>query len=144
MSLLRRQFSIDNHLGRFKKALNYLHDLKAFEEVKTYVLKHGLYVEALELYQYQADQLVEIMRLYANHLQQSFKFVEAGIGTFLLMLSVFDLTHYLQRTNTCETTSPPANPTALPTSGENRSHAQTSFLFLNHSFSPWQTHLQTH
>ena len=73
--------------------MRHLHDLKAFDEVKTYVLKHGLYVEALELYRYQGDQLVEIMRLYANHLQQSSQFREAGIGNPLLSPLVSELTH---------------------------------------------------
>ena len=77
---LRRQYSIDNHLGRFKKAMKHLYDLDVFEEVKNYVLKHELYVEALELYRYQVDHLAQIMRLYAEHLHQISNFKEAGIG----------------------------------------------------------------
>lgn len=80
MPLLRRQYSIDNHLGRHKKALKHLFDLDAFDEVKTYTVKHDLYQEALELYRYREDNLREIMRLYADHLHQTSKFREAGIG----------------------------------------------------------------
>lgn len=83
---LRRQYSIDHHLGRFGKALKHLHDLNVFEEVKNYVLKHDLYMEALELYRYQADHLAEIMRLYADHLHQSSNFKEAGTGNSFLTL----------------------------------------------------------
>lgn len=76
----RRRYSIDNHLRRFGKALKHLHDLNVFEEVKNYVLTHDLYMEALELYRYQADHFAELMRLYADHLNQSSNFKEAGIG----------------------------------------------------------------
>ena len=80
MSVLRRQYSIDNHLGRFKKALRHLCDLGALDEVKDYTIKHGLYSEALEFYRYQEDKLREIMRLYADFLQQNGKFKEAGVA----------------------------------------------------------------
>lgn len=93
MTPLRRQYFIDNHLGRFGKALKHLHDLKVFEEVKNYVPKHNLYEEALELYRYQADRLAEIMRLYADHLHQSSNFKEAGIGDLFSCPPAPDLTH---------------------------------------------------
>lgn len=80
MPVLRRQYSIDNHLGRFKKALRHLCDLSAFDEVKEYTKKHGLYPEALNFYRYQEDKLMEIMRLYADFLQQNGKFKEAGVA----------------------------------------------------------------
>lgn len=80
-SALRRQFSIDNHLNRYQKALHHLCEMKAFDEVKTYTVKHGLYSESLDFYRYQEDQLKELMRLYADYLNQEKKFKEAGIGT---------------------------------------------------------------
>ena len=80
MSPLRKHFSIDNYLGRFKKALRHLCDLDAFDEVKDYTIKHGLYPEALDFYRYQENQLREIMRLYADFLQQDGKFKEAGVA----------------------------------------------------------------
>jgi len=78
--LLRRQYSIDNHLGRHQKALRHLCELGAFDEVKTYTVKHSLYPEAQNFYRYQEDQLKQIMRLYADYLQQDGNFKEAGIG----------------------------------------------------------------
>lgn len=91
---LRRQYSIDNHLGRVGKALRHLHDLNEFDEVKNHVLKHVLYVEALELYRYQADDhLAEIMRLYADHLHRSSNFRDAGIGDLFPYPCASDLAH---------------------------------------------------
>ena len=80
MEALRRQFSIDDYLGRFRKALRHLCNLHAFEEVKQYTVKHNLYAEALDFYRYQDDKLNEIMRIYADHLQSSGNFRDAGIG----------------------------------------------------------------
>ena len=80
MSVLRRQYSIDNHLGRFKKALRHLCELGAFDEVQQYTIKHNLYPEALDFFRYQEDKLREIMRLYADFLQQNGKFKEAGVA----------------------------------------------------------------
>lgn len=93
MTPLRRQHSIDNHLGRFGKALKHLHSLNVFEETKNYALKHDLYVEALELYRYQKDHLAEIMRLYADHLHQISNFNEAGIGDLFSYPLGSDLAH---------------------------------------------------
>ena len=80
MPVLRRKYSIDNHLSRFKKALGHLCDLNAFDEVKSYTTKHGLYPEALDFYRYQEEKLRELMRLYADFLQQTGKFKEAGVA----------------------------------------------------------------
>ena len=80
MSALRRQYSIDNHLSRFRKALSHLCELGAFHEVKDYTIKHSLYSEALDFYCYQEDKLKEIMRLYADFLQQTGRFKEAGMA----------------------------------------------------------------
>lgn len=81
MALLRRQYSIDNHLGRYRKALTHLYEMNAFDEVKLYTEKHCLFAEALDLYRYHENFLVEIMRLYADYLHKIAKFKEAGIGT---------------------------------------------------------------
>ena len=80
MEPLRRQFSIDDYLGRFQKALRHLCDLHAFEEVKQYAVKHNLYAEALNFYRYQDDKLKEIMKIYADHLQSNGNSRDAGIG----------------------------------------------------------------
>ena len=80
MSVLRRQYTIDNHLGRWTKALKWLHDLNAFEDFKVYVATHKLYDEALRLYRYQEDRVNDIMGLYADHLLQESRYKDAGIG----------------------------------------------------------------
>lgn len=77
---LRRQFEIDNYLGRNVKALKHLHSLEVFDEVKQYAVKHSLYREALEFYKYQADQLKEMTRLYADYLYEQSNYYEAAIG----------------------------------------------------------------
>lgn len=73
--------------------MKHLHDLNVFEEVKNYVLKHDLYVEALELYRYQADHLADIMHLYADHLHQNSNFKEAGIGDLFSYLAASYIAH---------------------------------------------------
>ncbi|KAI9796377.1 MAG: hypothetical protein M1835_004230 [Candelina submexicana] len=80
MSHLRKQYTIDNHLGRYAKALGHLHALKDFDELKAYVEKHELYKDALGLYRYEDDSLKAIMRLYADFLQSHSSFKEAGIA----------------------------------------------------------------
>lgn len=80
MPPLRRQFSVDDILRRHVKALKSLLDLDAFDEVKSYVVKHGLYNEALEHYRYRDDRLQDITRIYAEHLEQTGRFREAGIA----------------------------------------------------------------
>ena len=80
MPELRRQFSINNFLGRHAKALRNLCDIDAFEEVKSYAVKYSLYSQALEYYRYQDARLAEVMRLYADNLQQGGKFKDAGIA----------------------------------------------------------------
>jgi elongator complex protein 1 len=77
---MRRKFSIDDQLGRQAKALTHLKDLHVFEEVKDYVQKHELYPQALGLYQYDAASLKEIMRLYADHLNNTNKHKDAALA----------------------------------------------------------------
>jgi elongator complex protein 1 len=77
---VRRKFKIDDQLGRRAKALTHLNDLRSYDEVQEYVQKHTLYPEALEMYQYDAIHLKEIMRLYADHLSSSNKNKEAALA----------------------------------------------------------------
>lgn len=74
----RRKFSIDDHLGRFKKALQHLRDLEAFDELKAYTVRHELYNAALGLYRYDEDKYSSIMQLYAEHLKSSSRFKDAA------------------------------------------------------------------
>lgn len=76
----RRQFEIDNHLSRFAKALKHLHALDAHDEIQTYVTKHVLYREALDLYKYQPERQREITQIYAGYLQDQSQYKDAAIG----------------------------------------------------------------
>ena len=80
MSDLRRQFSIDDHLGRNAKALESLHQLDVFEELTRYTCKHSLFGQALDLCRYQDTRYNNIMRLFADDLNARSVFNEAGIG----------------------------------------------------------------
>jgi elongator complex protein 1 len=82
MSTLRRQFTIDDHLGRNSKALLYLSELcqDDSKELEAYIVKHALYKDALTLCRYQPDRLNVIMGLYANYLESQSSFKEAAIA----------------------------------------------------------------
>lgn len=77
---IRRQFQIDDQLGRHVKALTHLKDLQAYDEVQEYVQKHALYAEALAMYQYDNVHLKEIMQLYADYLRSTNKNREAALA----------------------------------------------------------------
>jgi len=80
MTPLRKQFTIDDHLGKVKKALAHLYSLEVFEELTKYMAKHELYKEALSLYQYHPERQSSIMRLYAEYLSSMNRSAEAAIG----------------------------------------------------------------
>lgn len=115
LSVLRRQYSIDNHLGRFRKALRHLCDLGAFDEVKNYTIKHDLYPEALDFYRYQEDKLSEVMRLYADFLSQNGKFKEAGVAyeylnDYTSASEAFRQAHLWKESLSCATLTPLPQP----------------------------------
>lgn len=76
----RRHFSIDNHLGRYLKALTHLQSLGVFGEFKDYMVKHQLYQAALKMYKYETEKFNEIMMLYAEYLESQSRFQDAGLG----------------------------------------------------------------
>ena len=76
----RRKHVIDDHLGKREKALVHLHSLNIFDELKSYVLKHTLYSQALELFRFDAVKHDEIFHLYAEHLEATSKFHQAGLA----------------------------------------------------------------
>jgi len=82
MPNIRRQFSIDNHLGRHIKALNHLYTLssESFEELEAYVVKHSLYKSALALYRYNVGRHSSIMALYASYLESNSEFHPAALA----------------------------------------------------------------
>jgi elongator complex protein 1 len=51
-----------------------------FDEAQDYIQKHALYPQALDMYQYDAAQLKQIMRLYADHLSSTNKHKEAALA----------------------------------------------------------------
>ncbi|KLJ10002.1 elongator complex protein 1 [Blastomyces silverae] len=79
MPELRRQYEIDNHLGRVRKAIKTLHALHAYDELKLYAIKHTLYSDALELYKYQPELLRDMSHLYADYLYDQSNYKEAAI-----------------------------------------------------------------
>lgn len=138
MPELRRQFEIDNYLGRWAKALKSLHKLNADDELRAYAVKHVLYKDAIDVYKYQPEQLHEITRLYGDYLHDQSKFKEAGIGmllaTQLLPLreskqhqSFIVLTH-AQPTSPSHSTQTHTKRTNSPTSGANLSIARRWYL----------------
>jgi len=80
---LRRRFRLDDDLGRNRKALQHLYELKAIDEVQSYTQKHELYADALELYRYEPTTQALIMRLYANFLNSRNRYKDAAIGKCL-------------------------------------------------------------
>lgn len=80
MELLRRQFTIDNDLGKKEKALRHLHALDSFDELKRYVEKHELYAAAIDLCKYQPERFNSLMRSYADYLSSCNRFKDAGIA----------------------------------------------------------------
>lgn len=96
MTLLRKKFTIDNDLARYEKALGYLHDLDAFEELEKYCERHELYAQAIELYKYKPEKLNALMRLYASFLESRNRYKEAGIAYEYLSDHVSALPCYRQ------------------------------------------------
>ncbi|KFX90102.1 hypothetical protein O988_08339 [Pseudogymnoascus sp. VKM F-3808] len=83
MPVLRRQFSIDDHLGRHAKALTSLRDSSPADEtaeIDAYIVKHALYKPALTLYRYVPARLSEITHLYAVHLEAKSQYHAAALA----------------------------------------------------------------
>lgn len=80
LPLLRRHFEIDDHLKRNTKALADLHELQAYDELKSYAVKHELYKEALGLYKYDEPRLREMTHIYADHLSTNSKHKHAALA----------------------------------------------------------------
>lgn len=76
---LRRAFEIDNSLGYHAKALTSLHALSAHDEAEAYILKHHLFVHALDLYKYSPPNISLYTRHYAAHLASTSHPLQAAI-----------------------------------------------------------------
>lgn len=77
---LRRRFKIDDDLGRHRKAIQHLFELKVVDEVQSYTEKHSLHTESLDLYRYDSTSQALIMRSYASHLHSRNRYKEAAIA----------------------------------------------------------------
>ncbi|KAH7149809.1 IKI3 family-domain-containing protein [Dactylonectria estremocensis] len=77
---LRRKFEIDDHLARREKALGHLQTLDAFDELVAYTTQHSLYHDALRLYRYDQPRLHILTGAYAEHLEATSAYREAGLA----------------------------------------------------------------
>ncbi|KAM7208473.1 IKI3 family domain containing protein [Naviculisporaceae sp. PSN 640] len=80
MSVLRRQFTIDDKLGKREKALDHLKAMGDFEETSAYAVKHKLYQHALKIYRLEPEHLRTLTDLYAAYLRSTSQFREAGLA----------------------------------------------------------------
>lgn len=80
MSVLRRQFTIDDKLGKREKALDHLKALGDFEEASSYAVKHKLYQHALKIYRLEPEHHRTLTDLYASYLRTTSQFREAGLA----------------------------------------------------------------
>lgn len=80
LSDLRRKFEIDDHLARRVKALGHLQALDAFDELVAYTTRHTLYHDALRLYRYEQERLRTLTGAYAEHLEFTSSYREAGLA----------------------------------------------------------------
>ncbi|KAI9797802.1 MAG: hypothetical protein M1833_005305 [Piccolia ochrophora] len=76
---LDKKFSIDDHLGRYTKALIHMHDIGNFDKFKRYTVKQQLHKEAIEICKYRQEELSEISLLYAEALEKQSQHREAAI-----------------------------------------------------------------
>ncbi|KAL6243017.1 putative elongator complex protein 1 [Rhinocladiella similis] len=108
---LRRQYTIDNHLHKYARALSSLHALKAHDDVETYTVKHKLYTTALDLYKYDKAHLEHIMRLYAQYLTTQSQHSHAAtlfesLGDYDAAYPLYALAHKWRESLTCATMVP--------------------------------------
>ncbi|KIW09886.1 hypothetical protein PV08_11987 [Exophiala spinifera] len=103
---LRRQYTIDNHLHRYARALSSLHALEAHDEFESYTVKHKLYTTALDLYKYDKAHLEKMMRLYAQHLTTQSQHNHAAtlfesLGDYDAAYPLYALAHKWRESLTC-------------------------------------------
>ncbi|KAK4214482.1 IKI3 family-domain-containing protein [Rhypophila decipiens] len=80
MSVLRRQFTIDDKLAKREKALDHLRAIGDFDEASSYCVKHKLYQHALKIYRLETEHHRTLTDLYASHLRSVSQFREAGLA----------------------------------------------------------------
>jgi elongator complex protein 1 len=121
MPLLKRQFTIDDKLEHWEKALDHLKALNNFDDVKNYIVKHKLYQYALGLYRHEEQHHRAITDLFAAYLKSTSQFKEAGLA-YESLGNYTDATDcYLKAGATCwreclyaaQQQSPPLSPSKL-------------------------------
>ncbi|EAQ83991.1 hypothetical protein CHGG_10395 [Chaetomium globosum CBS 148.51] len=80
MPVLKRQFTIDDKLEHWEKALDHLKALNDFEQVKSYIVEHTLYQHALAIYRHEEQHHRAITDLFAAYLKSTSHFKEAGLA----------------------------------------------------------------
>ncbi|KAK4242087.1 IKI3 family-domain-containing protein [Achaetomium macrosporum] len=80
MPTLKRQFTVDDKLEHWEKALDHLKALGNFDDVKNYVVKHKLYQHALSIYRREEQHHRAITDLFAAYLKSTSRFKEAGLA----------------------------------------------------------------
>ncbi|RMZ76212.1 hypothetical protein DV738_g5035, partial [Chaetothyriales sp. CBS 135597] len=122
LPLLRRKYTIDNHLKRYTKALASLVALEAHDEAEAYTLKHTLYTDALDLYKYSPVHKQQLTRLYATHLASQSQNLHAAVlyeslGDYSSAQPLYALAHRWREALTCASLVPvsPSSLTALAT-----------------------------
>ncbi|KAJ4307173.1 putative elongator complex protein 1 [Collariella sp. IMI 366227] len=80
MAPLKRQFTIDDKLEHWEKALDHLKALNNFDDVQAYVVKHNLYQHALSIYRHEEQHHRAITSSFAAHLKSTSHFKEAGLA----------------------------------------------------------------
>lgn len=111
LPVLRRRYTIDNHLKKYAKALVSLHALEAHEEVQNYTVKHTLYTTAIDLYKYDKPHLDNMTRLYAEHLSSQSQHAAAAtlfesLGDYSQAYPSYALAHKWRESLTCATMVP--------------------------------------
>ncbi|KAL9046761.1 MAG: hypothetical protein Q9214_000485 [Letrouitia sp. 1 TL-2023] len=114
MSQLRRQYSIDDYLGRHQKALKHLCGLDAFDDVKTYVSKHSLYKDALDFYRYKNEKYSVLMHMHAEYLQSQSQYKDAGtafqyLNNYTKASNSYRLAHSWEESLSCASLIPLPN-----------------------------------
>ncbi|MCJ1283838.1 hypothetical protein MMC26_003169 [Xylographa opegraphella] len=102
----RKEYAIDDYLGRYTKALMHLHAINDFEESTIYMTKHKLYEDALRIYRWQDDRIQGVMGLYAEYLRKEANFREAGIAyefvkNYAHAAEAYQLAHLWQEALSC-------------------------------------------
>ena len=111
---LRRQYTIDNHLRNYAKALTSLHALSAHNEAEAYTVKNDLYTHALTLYKHSPTHHAHITGLYAEYLAAHSQPLHAAhlyesLSDHTSAYPLYALAHAWRESLTCATLIPIPN-----------------------------------